>query len=423
MNFNKDFFKGMIAGFLLSLFAIYSFFRIYWIMAIGLKFFRWHAILWLYAFIALMLSSIGYWLFKKGKLKNPRTQKTALTILGIFIGIYLSESYLRLKGEGRMYSEEREGIFINPAERTEKTWYIKWPPHVSRASMFSNEYAYDRITNSDGYSDREWTQKKDSNEIRIMTLGDSFTEGDGCAFDSTYPNALGRVLQARFPELKINVMNAARRGSDPWFEYKKLHDILLPYQPDIVLYTNGSNDMFFDHLTYGGMERFLPDSTVKNRIPEHSWLGLYEVSYVFRLIMKAIGYDHTFFSKADREKNSREAIVDARQLSHTYSQLAVENHFICIQLLRPDKNEMITGQYIFNVDSLLRGTDTLAQYMTFDLLAYYRDSLHIRGSDVDAYFWKIDQHHNAKGYATMGRAIATCVEKIIAVKRPVTLPQ
>ncbi len=55
MNFkSKEFIYGLLTGFILAIVAIYSFFRIYWIMEVGLKYFRWHAILWLYLTISVL---------------------------------------------------------------------------------------------------------------------------------------------------------------------------------------------------------------------------------------------------------------------------------------------------------------------------------------------------------------------------------
>lgn len=412
----KDFYKGMAAGFVLSLVVIYSFFRIYWLMEVGLKYFRWHALLWLYSSIALVFFGISYVLYKKGKLKSPRAQKVYLVALGLFAGWYLAEGFLRLTKEGMTYMEQREGVFINPAEMMFKTWYMKWPPG-EKLEMHTGEYAFTRLSNTAGFSDDEWTTPKDSNEIRLMTLGDSFTEGDGCATDSAYPKVLKQLLQKEFPNLKITVMNASRRGSDPWFEYKKLHDLLLPYQPDIVVYTNSSNDMFFDHLNYGGMERFKPDTTVTNRIPHHWWLGIFEVSYLFRQLVYKMGYDQSFFSAAQRAQNDTAAITEARQLSVWYSQLAQQNNFTCIQLLRPDRYEIETSEFNFKPQQLTQGLDTLPNYATFDMLAYYRDSLHIAGVEKTApYFWKIDGHHNATGYALMAQAVAIAVKNEVAKK-------
>ncbi len=414
---NKDFTKGLVAGFILSLFTIYSFFRIYWIMEIGVKYFRWHAVLWLYLSVALIFFGISYWLYKREKLKSPSAQKYFLLVSGLIIGIYTAEILLRLLHIGTTYSEQREGVFVNPAERVQKSWYMLYSP-CSSTELKTQEYSFLRSSNSEGFSDKDWTVEKDSNEIKIITLGDSFTDGDGCPQDSSYPRVLEGLLQSQFPEFKITVMNAARCGSDPWFEFKKLHDLLLKYKPDIVVYTNGSNDMFFDHLMYGGMERFSADSTVKNKIPHHGWLGLYEVNYVFRLMMNFSGYDETLFGVEDRERNKLTAIADSRELSRQFSQLAVANNFTCVQLIRPERPEIRAGEYPFSLNDLMNGSDTLPSYSTFDLLAYYQESRLINKSNVDDYFWPSDGHHNTKGYRAMAQGVAHCVKEIIEKKKP-----
>lgn len=416
MNLNKDFIKGLAAGFILSLFTIYSFFRIYWLMEVGVKYLRWHAVLWLYFSLALIFFGSSYWLYKRGKLKSETAIKKYLAVLGVFLAIYFAEGFLRLTGVGSTYMENREGVFVNPAERAQKTWYMTFQQHEIRTLASGKEYAYERHYNNEGLSDKDWITEKDTNEIRVITLGDSFTEGDGAAEDSTYPRVLERMLQKEFPLAKINVMQAGRIGSDPWFEYKKLHDRLLKYKPDVVVYTNGSNDLFFDHLIYDGMERFNADSTVKNKYVQHTWMSLYEASYVFRILIKVIGYDDTFFSSADREKNKATAITDAQSISKDYSRLAQQNDFSCIQVIRADKMEFENGYYEFDLHELTKGTDTLPNYSTLDLLAYYNDSLHINKENYHEYFWKQDGHHNAKGYDAMAKTVFSVVKPAIEKK-------
>ena len=411
---NKDFWKGVLTGFVFSLLVIYSFFRIYWIMEVGLRYLHWHAVLWRYVSIAAGVGGIGYLLYKSGKLKNKSVQKIFMVALGLFAGFYCAEIFLRLTNIGTTYSEKREGVFVNPADRMQKSWYKVGQPNQTY-DLKAQEYSFSRTNNSLGLADKEWTTQKDTNEIRLLTLGDSFTEGDGAAFDSSYPSILERLLQNKFSKVKINVMNAGECGSDPYFEYKKLSDLLLNYKPDIVVYTNGSNDLLFDHLCYGGMERFLPDSTVKNKIPKHSWMGLYEISYVFRLIIEFAGYDDTFFGINDRESNKKTSISDSHNLSRAFSQLAVQNSFKCIQLIRPEKADIEDGHYDFDLSALLQ-TDSLPSYSTFNILPFYLDSLHINQSNVQDYFWFTDGHHNAKGYQAMAEAVYSCVKPVVLEK-------
>jgi lysophospholipase L1-like esterase len=107
-------------------------------------------------------------------------------------------------------------------------------------------------------------------------------------------------------------------------------------------------------------------------------------------------------------------------MSQEYSRLAVENHFSCIQIVRADRNEVRDDLYEFNFKELTNGI-RLPNYSTFDLLAYYHDSLHIDGSNYRKYFWKEDGHHNAAGYAAMAKGVNSCtrpeVEKILKSRR------
>ena len=414
MRLNKDFLKGMIAGFFLSLFTIYSFFRLYWIEQVGFRFFHWHAILWLYVSVALIFGGISYLLYKRGKLNTQHSQKTYLWIFGSFAGIYVAEIILRLLGWGTTYTEKTQGVFVNPAAYLEKHWYEIGQPHGGY-TVTKKEYVFHRDFNAEGFSDKEWTKHKDSNEVRIITLGDSFTEGDGVVHDSCYPSDLEGILQKEFPKARINVMNAGHCGSDPWFEYKKFHDLLQSYKPDIVVYTNGSNDLFFDHVMFGGMERFKSDSTVQNKIPNHWWLGLYEVSYVFRAITH-LWYDETFIGWGERIKDRAKAFADSRALSHSFSQLAVKDSFKCVQLIRAEDWEIRDGKFKFDVSQLTKGTDSLPSYSTFNMLPYYIDSLHINKSNVSDYYWRLDHHHNVKGYAAMAQAVAFCLKPVVGKK-------
>ena len=407
---NKSFLKGFFAGLLFWIIAIYSFFRIYWIMEVGLKYFRWHAILWLYGSIAAIFAGVSYWLYKHEKLNSQAAQKKYLRVFGLVAGLYLAELLLRLLGLGQTYSEQRFGVFVDPIERVQKTWYMRWLPHEKKVLESGNEFSFPRVANAEGFSDKEWTTQKDSNEIRIITLGDSFTEGDGAPADSCYPRQLEAMLQKEFPDVKINVLQAGRIGSDPWFEYKILHDLLLKYKPDIVVYTNGSNDLLFDHLYYGGMERFAPDSTVKNKLTKHWWMGLYEMSYVFRTLISATWYDNTLMSFGERQKNKVTAIADSKLLSKAYSQLAVENNFKCIQMVRADRDEIKSGKYEFDYSELISGTDSLPNYSSFNLLQFYKDSIQMSRKNVQRYFWHVDGHHNATGYKAMAKGVYKAVE-------------
>ncbi|MCO5247754.1 MAG: hypothetical protein M9887_02225 [Chitinophagales bacterium] len=46
----------------------------------------------------------------------------------------------------------------------------------------------------------------------------------------------------------IEVLNAGKRGSDPFFNFKLLEDKLIEYQPDMVIQSFTANDYYYDFL-------------------------------------------------------------------------------------------------------------------------------------------------------------------------------
>ena len=76
--------------------------------------------------------------------------------------------------------------------------------------------------------------------LRVVVLGDSFAEGQGVKDDDTLARVLGRVLEARAPG-RYEVRNCGRRGTDFPEIFEAFEDVL-PYEPDLVVYTLTLND-------------------------------------------------------------------------------------------------------------------------------------------------------------------------------------
>jgi hypothetical protein len=133
--------------------------------------------------------------------------------------------------------------------------------------------------------------------------------------------------------------------------------------------------------------------------------------------MGTAGYDNTLFSSKERKENSVKAISDSKLLNHDFSVLAQKNDFICFQVLRPEKDEIERDKYSFSLSDLTAGSDSIARFHTVDLLRFYRDSVGMDQNTTKNYFWKIDGHHNPKGYAAMAKGVYTYlmpeIEKII----------
>lgn len=180
-----------------------------------------------------------------------------------------------------------------------------------------------------------------------------------------------------------------------------------------MLYTNSENDLLLDHAIYGGMERFLPDSTTKPALTKKMWMDIYALSHIFRGVRSALNRNSdAILTSADVQRNKLTMYKDSRGLSVLYSQLAVKNNFQCIQLIRPNKMEFERGVYMFSLDSLIPPS-TLPRYRTVDLLSKYRDSLAIPMQNYYKYYWKKDGHHNATGYQLMAQGVVLALNPIL----------
>lgn len=400
------------------LFSAYSLWRVYWMAQLGFNFFRWHSVLWFYIVVTLLLGAalwVGHTWWK------PRSAKGVNVggwIVLTWAAICLMEFLLRMMGTFEVYSEKREGYYYSPFSLLNKSWFYVYHANALKLLKSGDEYDYVRHTNSLGLSDKEWAVQKDSGTVRILALGDSFTEGDGAPADSSYPVLLAQLLPQAYPSLHIEVMNAGACGSDPYFEYMLLQHKLTAYRPDIVLYTNSENDLLLDYALYGGMERFLPDGKVKPRLQKKIWMDVYAISHIFRAIRSISRGSEALLSDSDVAQAKRTMYADSKHLSKLYSQLAAANGFQCVQLIRPNKQEFKAAAYVFSPDSLLPKED-LPHYRQVDLLSIYLDTLGTPSQAGDKYYWKKDGHHNATGYQLMAEGVMVALRPLLdSLKAP-----
>jgi lysophospholipase L1-like esterase len=83
---------------------------------------------------------------------------------------------------------------------------------------------------------------KSENELRIIALGDSTTEGIMLFPNQTFPYHLERLLQKVFSEKKITVINAGIGGHNSGFNLAYLALRLIHFEPDIIIIKSGYND-------------------------------------------------------------------------------------------------------------------------------------------------------------------------------------
>jgi lysophospholipase L1-like esterase len=244
----------------------------------------------------------------------------------------------------------------------------------------------------------EWPKERKGSEKRILTLGDSFTEGDGAPYDSSYV----ALMRGLLPEDSFYIMNGGICGSDPFNNFIILKDKLLPLKPDIIIQSVGSNDMTSDILIRGGLARFTKDGKQVWR-PAPWWEPLYAGSYIFRVLAASVGYTEVLTKKTLNTDEQQRVNSETEDMFAKYSALCRSNHIQMIVILHPEKGELINNKYDYDFVPLVADLEKYG-VKVIDLLPSYREYLERNHSDPKAYYWIYDGHHNSRGYKMMAES-------------------
>jgi lysophospholipase L1-like esterase len=383
--------------------ATYAGWEYYWYKAIGLYFIKWHTHI---AATALVFSVIPLSLLLVHYITKKAVTAKLLTVgIATWVGFILVEALLLFTGTTRTYSETRYGYYRSPFLYDSIDVY-----HIvhnqDTVKEFSPEFNHVFPVNSLGFPDREWTETKDSAVYRIVTLGDSFTQGVGAPYDSSYPAQLSKILAVQ--GIKAEVLNAGVSGSDPVYNYKNMQDRLLPYKPDLVIQAVSENDVLNDFSIMGGFERYTSDSCM--RAPNITRTEtLYALSHTMRLIMDKMGYNYRVPAslKSVIPVAKRGEILET--VINKYNSIAEANGFKVLVVFFPTRPESQKRQYEFDFGAYEKLNSEGNHLRVINLMPCYKAAFK-NAADYKTYFWEKDGHHNAKGYALM----ATCIYNGIA---------
>jgi len=336
------------------------------------------------------------------KTKGSDTSNVRLLFYSVIMTLFFMEIVLHLlkinatpsenKGMNNYYS------FFKPKS---KGYFWVYSANAE-ISYQNNEFSYHRKTNSLGFCDREPVLTKKNNEFRILCLGDSYTEGVGTSFDSSWVRQTDSLLN-KHSDCLYTLINAGVSGSDPFYEYMLLKEKLLIYKPDLVIININDNDL--DDITIrGGMERFKSNGKVEY-MPNPPWEWLYVTSYLFRIIIRdVLHYDMSLIKMRDRERLKREAIDKIYVLLDKYNELAVKNHFRVLLTIFPMWVNIQSNDE--PLERLVTNYKMPSNISVISMLTYLTKTENINAKNVLDYYWFHDCHPNGKGYAAFARGLA-----------------
>jgi lysophospholipase L1-like esterase len=162
--------------------------------------------------------------------------RLGLLALGCLASVVGAEAVLRCAGP-RPGSDRRD---LHQA-RPDRPWLYGMRPGAEASFPETGDVRY-RV-NRDGFRDADFSRPKPQGSFRVLVLGDSVAFGYGVALEQTFPEQLERLLGARVATPRIEVLNLAVSGYNPYTEAALLDDVGLGLEPDLVLVQFCSNDL------------------------------------------------------------------------------------------------------------------------------------------------------------------------------------
>lgn len=351
----------------------------------------------------------------------------------MLIVLIMLEVALRVFGIYNTYSENIGKGYQSYYNKTHDTWYINYTPN-SDFETDNGDFKYHYHSNSFGLRSSEFGVPALDSSLRILTLGDSFTEGVGAPVDSSWPMLLESDLKQQ--GYAVKVYNAGMSGSDPFYAYTFMRDKLMMYNPDNVILAINSSD-FTDYLFRGGFERFNADSTTTNR-PGPWFEPLWAHCHVVRFFMHVcLGYksSNLFGRRSDMASEYRIAadkLIEACDSISVLAQIGGGNFTV---VLHPSPSETM---YKFHTISIGGWSYTYSTNATKTLGNAFKqiengmkkrnvpvinlwDSFDnvINRNNYLQYTYEHDRHFNSTGYKVMENFILNGLQQQNPIIRPI----
>jgi len=288
----------------------------------------------------------------------------------------------------------------------DESGHLTHPPNL-RYIRENAEFSYSVSINNEGLRDRSHPVKKEDGELRILCLGDSFTQGVGASFEHTWPQQLAGILPRAGH--RVRIINGGMEGSDLYFMYRLLKTRLLKYRPDIVVVALNTTDLD-EYLMRGGMERFLPGGKLQfNNGPW--WQPLYASSYLVRHVIHALlGYDRMLLTSAEAKRVRRTAEEELGVVLQRFKALSSEAGFKLLVAFQPMAGEVDNGR--LEMDGLMRRLQKEGRIPLVDLLGYFMHEAGVSKVNSSEYFWPMDSHNTPKGYGVVAKGIAAKLQEL-----------
>lgn len=316
----------------------------------------------------------------------------------LFIILILLEVLLRSIGLYKTKHETSFGKYVYFFSGEESRGWLHSNPPNTLIHEATNEFVYDNKYNEFGHREISVDSFINHKGFKIIAIGDSYTQGDGVAYEYTWVKALEKKCN---DSLKNNTLiyNAGVNGSDVFFNNEMLKQKLLPLKPNLVIECINRSDIL-DVYYRGGQERFC----VNNKLcsPNKKWWEpLFKYSHNVRAFLNIFfKYDKNLI-KIDKFREIEEKGVDEiiSQISKTQA-ICKEEKIDYLLLVIPNVNSLQFSGIFDTIDKKL--PQQISSINVYDCMLK-----EFQTKDIKKYSWKENKHYNSEGYMLLSNFIWT----------------
>lgn len=315
------------------------------------------------------------------------------------------ETLLRIFGINNTYLESIGKSYYSYWNKKHDGWYHSGTPNKTYTEK-NIDFEYVNTLNSLGHRELEPGQVFSGNQKKVIAIGDSYTEGVGVVYDSSFVRHLERLAQAQGASLAF--YNAGVSGMDPFYAYTMVRDKLVRYRPDIVIATFNTSD-YTDYVYRGGFNRFRTDSTTVFRKAPMSE-PLYRYSYTYRLLLHdLLGYANGDLFMTEKEFMKVSADINRQfvTVADSFQSLAEKNHFQLLFVIHTGCPELIydseINRFSRNILEQLNKELKARGYFSVNLWEPMAEVIHQDNRLL--YGFEHDGHFSSAGYRLMAQAI------------------
>lgn len=361
-----------------------------------------------YCCLFLLTGGVTYVGLRAFRVQELMCKNIMLSLCVLFASILIAEFALRALHINQAYIETRGRKYLSPyPKHNTDTLFIIRAQYPKMNT--TEEFSYARVPNNLGFRDVDFFPKTDSKSVLVQTYGDSFTEGDGAPADSAYPAVLRKLVRNK----NITIQNFGIMGSDPGFYWMQMKEAGAGLRPDIAVIMYCSFDFTTDFFTRGGLERFKNGYYSGFEPPKWEWL--YGYSYLFRLIASSafnVSYNNFFLTEQQRQQRLKSLEQKWNETFTAIADLARKNNIRVLLVKKPERSELDLNKYNYDFNFFERMADTMPVFKRYDLLPFYRDSMHIGMNNSIKYYWPKDGHHNSTGYGVMAQGVYAGLKQV-----------